>query len=142
MSHDSISGSKKRDAIFGRDVEDIRLQELEHHDPHLLVASVAESSDEAEPVFIVQLLFRHSLDDVQQLLGDEAFEGAEGLLLEHRTDGLRLSGVALAQNQLAHFLEQGRWGVRQLSLQGVRALRSASVANFPAGSLRNVSILS
>ena len=66
---------QKRDAILRRNVEDICFQELKHHDPHLLVASVAESSDETKPVFIVQLLFRQSLGNVQQLLGDEAFQG-------------------------------------------------------------------
>src|SRR3989475_11851254 len=80
--------TEKRDAVFDREVEDIRLQELEHDDSRLLVTSVGESRHETEPVFIVQFLFRHSLDDVQQLLSDEAFQGAEGLLLEHLADGL------------------------------------------------------
>jgi len=114
-------GFEKRDAVFDRDVEDIRLQELEHNDSHLLIASVGESRHEAEPVFIVQFLSRHSLDHVQQLLRDEAFEGPKGLPLEHRTGGLLLAGFAFAENQLAYFLKQGRGWVRQFSLQGVRA---------------------
>ena len=119
--------------MFDRDVEDIRLQELEHNDSHLLIASVGESSHEAEPVFIVQFLFRHPLDDIQQLLGDEAFEGPEGFLLEHRTDRLFMFGLAFAENQLAHFLEQGCGRLRQLSLQGVRALKVRQHGQRPGG---------
>ena len=111
---------EKRHAVVDRDVEDIRLEELEHDDPHLLVRPVGESSDEPEPVFIVRFLLRHALDDVQQFLRDEAFERPERLLFQYRTDGLFFAGFAFTENQLAHFLEQRRGWIHQLSLQSVR----------------------
>src|SRR5207244_891852 len=55
----------------------------------------------------------------QQFLRDETFERPEGLLLEHRANGWFLARFAFAKNQLAHFLEQRRRRVRELSLQGV-----------------------
>ena len=98
-------GLEKRDAVFVGNVEDVRLQELEHDDAHLPIASAGESSHAAEPPFIVQFLFRHPLDDVQQLLRHQAFEGPERLLFERRTDGLFLARFACAKNQLTHVLE-------------------------------------
>ena len=47
--------------------------------------------------------------------------------------GCSLLGFALAENQLAHFLEQGRGRVRQLSLQGVRAEDVRQRGQLPGG---------
>src|SRR4029453_5676 len=101
--------------------------------PHLFIHGGGESSDETKPVLIVQFLFRHSLRDVEQLLGDEPLEGAERLLLEHRTHGLRFSWSALAQNQLPHFSEQRRRRVRELSLQAGRADEIGKRRQLPGG---------
>ncbi|PYP70441.1 MAG: hypothetical protein DMD41_14960 [Gemmatimonadetes bacterium] len=49
MSQDSISGSKN-DTRFSADVEDVRIVELEHDDPHILIAAATEPSDHPEPV--------------------------------------------------------------------------------------------
>src|SRR2546422_8145221 len=44
------------------------------------IASAAELRHHEEPVCIFQFVLGHSLDHVQHLLGDQAFEFAEGLL--------------------------------------------------------------
>src|SRR5207245_6323633 len=71
---------QERDAVLSAHVEDVRIEELEHDDPHLLVAAATEPSHHPEPVVILELVFRHALDHIQQRLGDEAFELAERLL--------------------------------------------------------------
>src|SRR5438552_16696091 len=38
-------------AVPGGQVEDVRVQELEDHDSHVFVASMAETGDQVEPVF-------------------------------------------------------------------------------------------
>ncbi len=50
----------------------------------MFIALAGESSHQVEPVFIVQFLFGDLLADVQELLCDEAFQFAEGLLLKNR----------------------------------------------------------
>src|SRR2546426_3753569 len=50
--------------------------------------------------FIFQFLFGKALDDIQQFLGDEAFEFAEGLLLKNGAYFGLFVGVAFAENQL------------------------------------------
>src|SRR5213596_2747904 len=108
---------QERDAVLSGHVEDVRIEELEHDDPHLLIAAATELSHHPEPVVILELerlvtqtlldvvkhvakdelendywlrmvaqLSRHVLDHVQQRLGDEAFELAEGLLFKDRAD--------------------------------------------------------
>src|SRR2546422_8019843 len=52
--------------------EDVRIEELEHDDAHLLVAAAAELRHRPEPRFVLQLLLGQSLDHIQQLLGDQA----------------------------------------------------------------------
>src|SRR5256885_5690501 len=37
---------QERDAVLSRDVEDVRIEELEHDDPHLLIAAATERSEE------------------------------------------------------------------------------------------------
>src|SRR5438552_17860812 len=91
---------EKRHAVFGGDVEDIRLQELEHDDSHVFITAVGESSDEAELLFVVQFFLRESLDYILVLLGVEAFERTEWLLFEHRANRLSLTAFVFDWNQL------------------------------------------
>ena len=105
------------------------------------IAAVAESGHQAEPVFTFQFFSGDSLDHVQQLLGDEAFEFAEGLLLKNRPHWVFV-GVAFAEDQRANFFKQRRWRVRQFSLQFFLRCRSASFASSPFGSFKNSSIFS
>ena len=67
------------DAVFNRDVEDVRVQKLENGNAHLLVAAAAELGHQAQPLFILQFLFGNSLGDIQKFLSDQAFEFAERL---------------------------------------------------------------
>src|SRR5438105_2198286 len=56
---------QERDAVFSGHVEDVRIEELEHDDPHLLIAAATEPSHHPEPVVILELVFRHALDHLQ-----------------------------------------------------------------------------
>ena len=67
-------------------MEHIRVEELEDDDAHLLEAATTEVGHHAQPVVILQFLFRHSLERLQHSLGDETLELAEGLLVEDRAD--------------------------------------------------------
>ena len=87
---------QERDTVLNRHVEDIRVQELENHYPHLLIASIAELSHQAEPVFTFQFLLGDSLGHVQELLGDEALKLAERLLLKNPAYFSLTVGVAFA----------------------------------------------
>src|SRR5438034_9512000 len=100
-------GIQERDAVLRGHVEDVRIEELEHDDPHLLIAAATEPSHHPEPVVILEFVLRHALDHVQQRLRDEAFELAEGLLFKARADVFLLLGFTLAQDQLADFVQQG-----------------------------------
>src|ERR1700676_863503 len=102
--------------------EDVSVQELKKRNPHLFIASAGESSHQVEPVFIVQFLFSDLLNHVQELLGDETFEFAEGLLLKNDPYLFFFGGYALAENQLSNFFEQGFGWIRQVSLQFFLAL--------------------
>src|SRR5256885_12985125 len=62
---------------------DLRVEKLEDADPHRLITSAAKSRYRVEPGFIRQLVFRDSLDNVQQLLCDEALEFAEEIGRAH-----------------------------------------------------------
>ena len=57
-----------------------------------------------KPVFALQFFLGDFLDDVQELLGDEAFELTEGFLLKDRAYLVFFDGWALAKNQLANFV--------------------------------------
>src|SRR2546422_7676819 len=97
--------------------EDVRIEELEHDDAHLLVAAAAELRHRPEPRFVLQFLLGQSLDHVQQLLGDQAFQFSERLLLE---DPAYLScrvGLAFPEDQLANFPKQRRGLGPRVSLQ-------------------------
>ena len=108
-------GIQEGNAVLDGHVEDIRVEKLEDADPHRLITSAAKSRYRVEPGFIRQLVFRDSLDNVQQLLCDEALEFAEGLLLENHPYLVLFVGRALAENQLSNFFEQ--WlGWAQVSL--------------------------
>src|SRR5712692_1668845 len=47
---------QERDAVLGGQVEDVRIEELEHDHAHLFMASAAELGHHVEPVVVLQLL--------------------------------------------------------------------------------------
>ena len=118
--------------MFPGQVEDVRIEELEHDDAHLLEASAAEVRHHAEPVFVRQFFLGHRLDHVQEPLGDQPLELAEGLLLENRADVAFPVGVTLAEDQLADFPEQGCGLLPQLPLQFLLPLDLRQPRQLPA----------
>src|SRR5207244_9209132 len=103
-------------------MEDVCVQKLEDHDPHLLIASATESSHLVEPRFTVQFFSGDSLAHVQKLLRDEAFEFTEGLLLKDRSYLLLFFRRALAEYQLSNLMKQRRRRVIEISLHRFPAL--------------------
>src|SRR2546422_946859 len=94
---------QERDTVFNGYVEDVRIEELEHDDAHFLVAAAAELRHRPEPRFVLQLLLGQSLDHIQQLLGDQAFQFSERLLLEDHAYVSCRVGLAFPEDQLANF---------------------------------------
>ena len=117
-------------------MEDVRIQELEDEDAHLLEASAAEVRDHAEPVLVAQLFLGHACEHVQQPLGDQPLQLAEWLRLEDRADVPLPVGVTLAEDQLADFPEQGRGLFPQLSLQFRPPLHRRQPRQLPARQLQ------
>src|ERR1700736_562718 len=113
-------------------MEDVGVQKLEDYDPHLLIASATESSHRVEPLFTIQLFSGDSLDHVQKLLRDEAFEFTKGLLLKDRSYLLLFLRRALAEHQLSHFFKQRRWRVLEISLQLFPALELSQLRELTA----------
>src|SRR5438876_3369306 len=113
-------------------MEDVCVQKLEDHDPHLLIASATESSHRVEPFFTFQFLPGDLLADVQKFLCDEAFEFTKGLLLKDRSDLLLFSRCALAEYQLSNFMKQRRWWVLEVSLQRFPALELSQLRELTA----------
>src|SRR5713101_5261813 len=128
-------------AVFQRHVEDVRVQKLEDHDAHLLVASAARSSHRAEPFFAFQFLPGDPLYHVQKLLGDEALELTERLLLENRPYLLPSSRRALAQNQVSNFLKHGGRRVLEFLLQLLAALELGQLRKLAARQLEKLAHL-
>src|SRR6202795_3893435 len=122
-------------------MEDICVQKLEDHDPHLLIASAAESSHRVEPLFTFQFLPGDSLDHVQKFLCDEAFEFTKGLLLKDRSYLLLFSRCALAEHQLPNFLKQRRGRVLEISLQLFSALELSQFRELTARQLEKLAHL-
>src|SRR5437899_12152705 len=87
---------QERDAVLSGDVEDVRIEELEHDDPHLLIAAATEPSHHTEPVVILEFVFRHTLEHVQQRLCDEEFELDVDLLFKARAVVFLRIGYTLA----------------------------------------------
>jgi len=94
----------------------------------------------AEPVVVLEFVFRRALDHIQQRLGNQAFELAEGLLFKDRADVFSSLGITLAQDQLADFVKQGRERVPNSRFNSSLRCRSASFAISPVGSFKNLSI--
>ena len=113
---------EKRYAVFNGNVEDIRIQELKNQHSRLFVAPLANSGYAVNPLFVFKLFFRHSLRHIEKLLGDEAFELAERFPLENVGDLFRLRGYAFPENELAEFLKQGPWRIKNLPLEFFAAL--------------------
>src|SRR5439155_22971671 len=124
------------DAVFPLHVEDIRIQKLEHDDPHLFIAAVSESRHDAEPGFTSQFFSGDVLDHVQQLLGDEAFEFTEGLLRKNRPYVWFFFARAFAENQRTHVLKQGRGRLPQFSLQCFLTLEVRQLGQFTVRELQ------
>jgi hypothetical protein len=83
----------------------------------------------AEPDFAGQLFSGNVFDDIQQFLGDEAFEFAEGLFGKNRSEVGSFVGGAFAENQRPHVVQQGR-RFRPFALQGVLALEGGQRGQF------------
>src|SRR5205085_2093714 len=98
-------------------------EELEHDDAHLFIAAATEPSHHAEPVVIFEFVLRHALDHVQQRLGDEAFELAEGLPFRGCADVFLLLGMTLAQDQLADFVKPAGAGSQTVHPQSPSSAR-------------------
>jgi hypothetical protein len=119
---------EERGAVLGGNVEEIGIEELEHDDPHRLVAPSAEPGHLEEPVVVVQLFLAHPLHHVEQLLRHQPLELAKWLLLEDRADECGARRSTLAQDQRPYFAEQRGGLVVQLALElelalGIRHLR-------------------
>src|SRR5882672_3958764 len=117
-------------------MEDVRVQKLEHHDSHLLIASPTDSSHRAEPLFVLQFLSGDPLEHVQEFLCDEALELAKGLLFENPPYFLLFLRCALAQNQLANLLEQRCRRVLETSRQLCPALEFSQFRKLAARQLQ------
>src|SRR6266478_2599492 len=94
---------QKRNTIFARYVEDVRVQELQNAHAHRFVATAAESRYGLKPGFAFQFVFGDCLDYVQQLLCDEALEFAERLFLKDHPYLFLFPRCALAENQFSNF---------------------------------------
>src|SRR5207247_2920615 len=129
---------QERDAVLSGHVEDVRIEEREHGDPHLHIAAATEPRHHPEPVVILEFVFRHALDHVQQLLGDQALELAEGLLFKDRAHVFFLLTLALAQDQLTKFVIQGYGSLPQFSLQFFLALEVRQLRQLPARELQEL----
>ena len=77
-------------------------------------------------------MFGDSLDHVQKLLCDQAFEFAEGLLLKNRPYLFFFVGCALAENELSNIFEQGPGRIGQLFLQFFLALEVSQLGKLTA----------
>src|SRR2546428_3861038 len=108
-------------------MEDVCVQNLEDHEPHLLIASATESSHRVEPRFTVQFFSGDSLAHVQKLLRDEAFEFTEGLLLKDRSYLLLFFRRALAEYQLSNLMKQRRRRGLEISFHRLPALGVCSI---------------
>src|SRR3989442_1723684 len=122
-------------------MEDVCVQKLEDHDPHLLIASATESSHRVEPLFTFQFLSGDLLAHVQKFLCDEAFEFTEGLRLKDRSDLLLFSRCALAEHQLTNLMKQRRWRVLEVSLQRFPALELSQLRELTARQLEKLAHL-
>ncbi len=128
--------------MFRRQVEDVGVEELEHDHAGLLIAAAAEVRHHTEPVVILQFLSGNSFDYVEQRLGDQALELAEGLLLEDRAYVCLFLGGALPEDQFADFAEQGRGSSANSLFSSCFRWTFAKRASSPLGSFKNLSILS
>src|SRR2546422_1948990 len=81
----------------------------------------------SEPVLTLQFFFDNSLDHVEKLLCDEAFEFAEGLLFKNGVYFHSRVGVVFAKNQFSNFFKQGCERVSQSSLQFLLTLKGGQL---------------
>src|SRR5216684_6067599 len=122
-------------------MEDVCVQKLEDHDPHLLIASATESSHRVQPLFTLQFLPGDSLDHVQKFLCDKAFEFTKGLFLKDRSYLVLFSRGALAEHQLSNLMKQRRRRVLEISLQRFPSLELSQLRQLTAGQLEKLTHL-
>jgi hypothetical protein len=75
-----------------------------------------------EPVSTLQFFPGDSLDDVQQFLGDQAFDFAEGLPLKNGAEIVSFAGGTFAEDQRSNLFKQRRWRIQYLFLEFFAAL--------------------
>jgi len=75
-----------------------------------------------EPVSTLQFFPGDSLDDVQQFLGDQAFDFVEGLPLKNGAEIVSFAGGTLAEDQRSNLFKQRRWRIQYLFLEFFAAL--------------------
>src|SRR3989442_1502220 len=97
---------QESDATVRSDVEHVRVKEFEDRDAHLLITSTALSSDDPEPVFTVQLFPGQCLDNIQELLGDQAFKLAKRFFLENRAYRASFLPFTFTEKKLSNLFEQ------------------------------------
>src|SRR5438445_6459403 len=129
---------QERDTVVAGHMEDVRIEELEHEHAHRFITAAAELRHRPEPRFVFQFLLGKSLDHIQQLLGDQALEFTEGLLLEHRAHVSFGAWAALAEDQLAGFPQQRRGLIPQLSLELLLALVVRQLRELPTRQLQEL----
>jgi hypothetical protein len=100
-------GIQERVAVVPRQVEDVGIEEVENDDPGFLEASATQLRHLAEPGVVGQFSLGYRGEQVEEPLGNQPLQLAEGLPFEDGTDVGFLIGVDLAKDQLAHFPEEG-----------------------------------
>ena len=65
--------------MLTRHIEYVRIQEFENRHPHLLVTSITNPYDQAEPALALQFLLGNSLDHIHKFLRDQKFKFTERL---------------------------------------------------------------
>jgi hypothetical protein len=123
-------------------VHHVGVEKLEGDHPHLLIVPAREHCDGAEPVLVGQLLLGDAPDQVEDGAGDQAFELAEGLLLENGLDRTSPAAVALPDDQRPHLGEQRYGLLPQLTLQVLEALVGRQGGQLTARQFSSLSILS
>src|SRR6266849_5740702 len=129
---------QERDTVLAGHMEDVRIEELEHEHAHRLITATAELRHRPEPRFVFQFLLGKALDHIQQLLGDQALEFTEGLLLEHRAYVSFGGWIALAENHVADLAKQRFGLIPQRSLELLLALVVRQLREIPTRQLQEL----
>jgi hypothetical protein len=117
-------------------VEDVGVEELQYDHAGFFIASMAELRHHPEPVVIRQLLTGHPFDDIEQRLGHQPLELAEGRLLEDRAYMRFAFGSTFPQDHLTNLAEQGRRLRCELLLELLLPLNTRQPRQLSAGELQ------